>query len=317
VISIVQEITRLRVTNTIVMRERQDFTGQKFGRLTVIGTEIDEKGKSLQVCRCECGTVVKIHSYRIKNGSTVSCGCHSREKAKERMTKEGAEIARKYQLSKPMPVHPGDVFGLLTVIKETDLIPDGEGQRNRRAVLCKCECGKEVPVRVKDLMEGRSVSCGCYRAIGAKRTHGQSANRAHKIPGTSEYNSWLGCINRCYNPISKGFLEYGLFGITVCDRWRQSFSVFYADMGPKPFPEYSLDRYPDPKGNYEPSNCRWASPSEQASNRIYLSYDEKTDRVCKVSLHMAQQYLIRSKRSEEEIRMSLIQIRDALFIKPE
>lgn len=299
------------------MRERQDFTGQKFGRLTVIGTEIDEKGKSLQVCECECGTLVKIHSYRIKNGSTVSCGCHARDKARERMEKEGAEIARKYQLSKPLPVHPDDVFGILKVIREGDLLSNGVGQRNRRSAVCLCECGKETVVRVKDLVEGRVVSCGCFKAGGTKRTHGQSANRAHGIQGTSEYNSWLGCINRCHSPMNKAYLEYGLVGITVCQRWRESFIHFFSDMGPKPTDRHSLDRYPNPKGNYEPENCRWATPEEQAKNRTYLTYEEKTYRLRLAALHLAQQFLIRSKYSEEEIKVALLKISDLLPLKEE
>jgi hypothetical protein len=54
-------------------------------------------------------------------------------------------------------------------------------------------------------------------------------------------------------------------GITVCDRWLDSFANFYADMGPKPSPQHSIDRINN-SGNYEPSNCRWATPTEQAAN---------------------------------------------------
>jgi len=71
---------------------------------------------------------------------------------------------------------------------------------------------------------------------------------------------------RCTNPNATGFNSYGGKGITVCDRWLNSFENFLADMGPRP-DGCTLDRYPNNHGNYEPGNCRWATHSEQRRNQ--------------------------------------------------
>jgi hypothetical protein len=89
---------------------------------------------------------------------------------------------------------------------------------------------------------------------GHKRRNGASA----------EYKTWLGMKRRCYATKCKDYPNWGGRGITVCDRWLRSFSVFLADMGPKPSAEHSIDRL-DPGGNYEPANCRWATPTAQGA----------------------------------------------------
>src|SRR3954470_16361069 len=91
----------------------------------------------------------------------------------------------------------------------------------------------------------------------------RSQQSGRRCPG---YKSWEGAKQRCYNPNAKKYEIYGAIGVTMCDRWRTSFANFLADMGPRP-PGHSLDRYPDPYGNYEPGNCRWATIKEQRANR--------------------------------------------------
>jgi hypothetical protein len=84
---------------------------------------------------------------------------------------------------------------------------------------------------------------------------------------SAEHDIWLGIIQRCENPNNNMFDHYGRNGISICDRWRYSFETFLADMGPRPSPKHSIDRYPNKSGNYEPDNCRWATKTEQARNQ--------------------------------------------------
>lgn len=127
---------------------------------------------------------------------------------------------------------------------------------------CRCECGTERVVGRHVLLDTRNEqkSCGCWR-----RERIALANRTHGMTDTPTYDSWQSMLTRCLNPKHREFKYWGGRGITVCDRWRV-FENFLADMGERPDGQ-TLDRWPDKNGNYEPGNCRWATPEEQSNNR--------------------------------------------------
>jgi hypothetical protein len=137
--------------------------------------------------------------------------------------------------------------------------------------LCVCDCGTEKVVVGDSLKKGLSKSCGCA---------GKDWCRTHGMEGTPTYTVWAGMIQRCHNPNARSYKHYGNRGIKVCDAWRNSFTEFFNDMGAKP-DGLSLDRINN-DGDYEPSNCRWATGSQQKRNRrttTFLTYQGKTQSV--------------------------------------
>lgn len=135
----------------------------------------------------------------------------------------------------------------------------------RKKWLCLCDCGNSSIVSSDNLRRGHTLSCGCVkakRAAEASITHGHTS-----IMVSPEYRAWVHMKTRCYNVNASNYYLYGGRGIKVCDRWFNSFENFFADMGMRPSAEHSLDRYPNVNGDYELSNCRWATKIEQARNK--------------------------------------------------
>jgi len=140
--------------------------------------------------------------------------------------------------------------------------------------VCRCECGNEKTVWPQNIRKG-SNSCGCLmKELSRQRatTHGKS--------GLSEYNVWHAMTQRCSLIGDKRYADYGGRGINVCSRWlgQEGVTNFLSDMGPRPSPKHSLDRI-NVDGNYEPSNCRWATAKEQRANQRAKRLDQFSDAV--------------------------------------
>lgn len=157
----------------------------------------------------------------------------------------------------------GDLFGNWTLLKKS----------SNATWLCRCKCGVEKLVRQDSLATGTSKSCGCESGVLASK---KLKKHGHATGYSPEYRAWHHMRERCYNKNDKRYDDYGGRGIVVCDRWMESFENFLADMGLRPSKEYSLDRFPNNDGNYEPSNCRWATRLQQMNGRrntVFIEYE--------------------------------------------
>lgn len=151
----------------------------------------------------------------------------------------------------------GHVFSRLKVIDTA-----GRNKHDQKMYRCLCECGKKIVTRGTNLTSGRTKSCGCYAL--EKQSELSTKHGLHKHP---LYAVWAAMKDRCYNTKHPAYTYYGGRGIRVCDSWLDDFKDFYdwaMESGYRT--GLTLDRYPDQNGNYEPTNCRWATRSEQSQN---------------------------------------------------
>lgn len=217
------------------MGKRIDLTGQKFGKLTVIGIDnphYTSGGNRVTMwkCICGCGNTLSVSNSNLKYGSTSSCGCVRH------------------------PDLTGLRFGKLKVISRS------ETRKGLRYWKCKCDCGNYTNVSSTNLKYGGILSCGCFYTERLK-THGLSDTRLYRI--------YSGMKTRCYNPNTKAYHHYGGRGISICDEWlgENGFMNFYDWAMENGYSDnLSIDRI-DVNGNYEPNNCRWATQETQTRNK--------------------------------------------------
>ena len=153
----------------------------------------------------------------------------------------------------------GQKFTRLTALSCTGRSSDGG-----KIYLCVCTCGSLKTYRSGNLRSGHTISCGCLSAERSSTGNVRHGHSRRGVPPSPTYNSWTGMMQRCYSQNATSYHRYGARGIKVCEAW-QTFANFLADMGERPEGK-TLDRK-DNNGNYEPSNCQWSTPKEQAANR--------------------------------------------------
>lgn len=265
-----------------------DLSNQVFGKLLVVKfVGLNKRRERLWLCKCSCEAAaeVVVTAHHLKNGNTQSCGCLRLERLREACFKDIT----------------GQIFGRLTVLKFSHF-KRGPGAY----FLCRCSCdGREVLVSSNRMVQGLTSSCGCLGK--EQRLKGLTS---HNMCHTRIYKIWSNMIQRCTNPNNSNYFRYGGRGITVCDRWL-SFENFKEDMYEsylKHVEEFgiqntSIDRFPNKNGNYEPSNCRWATQKEQMRNTrgAAETKDYETHKAFSTYMSRATSYAIRKQSKKHKI----------------
>lgn len=162
----------------------------------------------------------------------------------------------------------GKRFGRLYVVKEIGRL------RGAALFLCKCDCGNTKKITGIDLRSGRVNSCGCL-----KKELITKKNTTHNLTNSRLYSIYYNMMSRCTNKNSSHFSDYGGRGIKICNEWKDNFLNFYNWAISHGYSDnLSIDRI-DVNGNYEPSNCRWATNEIQCNNKrdnIFLTYNGET-----------------------------------------
>lgn len=240
--------------------------GQQRGHLILIqelekSIKYNDNGGVLSTIRnvevlCErCGDVRDMTLFRFSNESQPNhCGCATNENIRKSLRVE-VEVGKKYNR--------------LTILKEVEpinfTISDKGHKYSRRRVQCECECGVIKDMNLASVVSGKSKSCGCLGVERMKElftTHGLTTT----VEGKSMYHRWYGMLSRCYDENNPSFPYYGGRGVKICERWKTDVMNFVNDMGYPPSNEYSLDRK-NVDGDYELSNCRWATVEMQSMNK--------------------------------------------------
>lgn len=165
-------------------------------------------------------------------------------------------------MGRPLLDISGERFGRL-VAKRADI------RRTSRTVVywhCRCDCGSATLVRLSHLRDGNVKSCGCLKYELACTRLAKYRVTTHAMSDTPEYRIWAAIKTRCYNPNHSKYERYGGRGIGMAEHWRTDFAAFYRDVGQRPSPKHSIDRWPNSDGNYEPGNVRWSLQSDQMNN---------------------------------------------------
>lgn len=147
-------------------------------------------------------------------------------------------------------------FGQVVALHDVGRCGSGD-----RKWLFRCDCGTEFAANGYAVRSGKVTTCP---ACSAQRS--REASLRHGMTESAEFKIWTGILTRTTNENASAYPDYGGRGIRVCDRWRNSFEAFFADMGPRPSPEHSVERS-DNDGHYEPSNCYWATREQQGRNK--------------------------------------------------
>lgn len=223
----------------------KDYKGVQIGFLTIVDryepSLSDTASTAKWTASCLCGGTIVLEHKEVSGKKKTTCGC-------------GLQV-------RSLKYLPGNRFGKLVIVSNGDTIKHGNGNTTRQ-LWCRCDCGNPelTLVRANNLQSGNTTSCGCV---------GEESRKTHGLSHTRTYSIHESMLRRCKPELADKFPYHAGRGVKVCSRWNPklggSFENFLADMGEAP-ENMSLDRI-DVNGDYEPSNCRWATNSVQGYNK--------------------------------------------------